>query len=119
MPRHVDLLESRVRILFSGIDSVLLLRSEVSIPYAEIQSVEVGLPDVPPVWDWGVGLSWPFSDRRQGRFRTEGGRVFLDVRHRSRAVVLHLKPGSEFALVAWDEVSPEEVVERIRERLPA
>jgi hypothetical protein len=90
----------------------------VSIPYTAIESVEVGLPELPSVWAWRVGVSWPFSDRRQGRFWTGDEKLFLDIRHRTRAVALRLKPGSEFSLVAWDEANPEEVAERIRGRLP-
>jgi hypothetical protein len=58
----------------------------------------------------------PFSDHRQGRFWTGGiirgldlnieERLLLDIRDRTRAVVLRLKPGSEFDLIAFDDPAP-------------
>ena len=106
-----------MRILFSGLDSLAVWRSELSIPYSAIAGVEVGLGEVPSVWVWRFGISLPFSDRRQGRFWTGGEKLFLDIRDRSHAVVLHLKPGSEFSLVAFDDTRPDELVAQIREHL--
>jgi hypothetical protein len=117
VPRYVDVFEDRVRILFTGLDSLAVFRSELSLSYSMIKSVEVGLEDVPHSWSWRLGVALPFSERRQGRFWTSGEKLFLDTRDKSRAVVLHLKPGSEFSLVAFDDPRPEQLAESIRERL--
>ena len=116
MGRYVDVFDDRVRILFSGLHSLAVLRGEISIPYSAIEEVGVGLEDIPSPWAWRVGVSNPFTDRRQGRFWTGGisrsldldldQRLFLDIHDRTRAVVLSLKAGSEFDLVAFDDPRP-------------
>jgi hypothetical protein len=117
VPRYVDVFEDRVRILFAGLDSLAVFRSELSLSYSMIDQVEVGLSDVPHSWSWRLGIAFPFSDRRQGRFWTGGEKLFLDIRERTRAVVLYLKPGSEFSVVAFDDPRPEQLAESIRQRL--
>jgi hypothetical protein len=117
MPRHVDLFDDRLRILFSGLDSLAVFRSELSIPYSTIERVEAGLDDVPSVWTWRLGISLPFSDRRQGWFWADGKKLFFDIRSRTRAVVLHLKPGGEFSVVAFDDSRPDELAADIRRKI--
>jgi hypothetical protein len=125
--RYVDVFDDRVRILFTGLDSLAVLRGELSIPYSSIEEVEVGLDELPSVWAWRLGVSLPFSDRRQGRFWMAGvtrsfdlnveQRLFLDIRDRAHSVVLRLKPGNEYDVVAFDDSRPDELAARIRRRL--
>jgi len=117
VPRHVDLFDDRIRLLFSGLDSLAVFRSELSIPYPTIERVEAGLDEVPSVWTWRLGISLPFSERRQGWFWTEGKKIFLDIRSRTRAVAIYLKPGSEFSLIAFDDSRPDDLAADIRSRL--
>ena len=127
--RYVDLFDDRVRILFSGLHSLAVLRGEISIPYSAIEEVGVGLDEVPSPWAFRVGVSNPLTDRRQGRFWAGritrsldlniDERLFLDITERTRAVVLRLKPGSEFDVVAFDDSRPDELAAEIRKRVPA
>ena len=127
MGRYVDVFDDRVRILFSGLHSLAVLRGEISIPYSTIEGVAVGLDEIPSPWAFRVGVSNPLTDRRQGRFwigritrsldLNIDQRLFLDINDRTRAVVLRLKPGSEFDLIAFDDPRPDELAASIRNRL--
>jgi hypothetical protein len=117
MPRHVDLFDDRVRILFSGLDSLAVFRSEITLPYSTIERVEAGLDEIPSAWVWRLGVSLPFTDRRQGSFWADGKKLFYDIRSRTRAVAIYLKPGAEFSLVAFDDSRPDELAADIRERI--
>jgi hypothetical protein len=115
--RHVDLLDDRVRITWSGLSSLPVVKERVEIPYDQIASAEVGLHDLPGTLTWRVGTSLPFSDRRHGRFWSGGRMLFLDLSDRDRAVVLNLKRGAEYDTVAWDDERPQAIVDLIRGKL--
>jgi hypothetical protein len=88
---------------------------EVTIPYHAIEDVTVGLEDPPSTWTFRrLGLSDPITGTRKGRFRTGGKRYFLDLRHPERTLVLRLKPGYDFDVVAVEVDHPESLLDAVR-----
>ncbi len=119
MARTIDVLDGAVRIRYTGLDRLVVLREDVTVPYEEIDAVAVGLEDPPSVWTWWrLGLAEPISGRRRGRFWTGGKRYFLDLQNPGRALTLSLRPGGSFDVVAIEADNAEELAARIRERLP-
>jgi hypothetical protein len=121
MARTVTLLDDRVRLVWDGTDAALVLRQSLEIPFATIDSVEVGFGGMPSAWTWRrVGTSNPLSKRRQGYFWHEGKSLFLDVRRDpANTLVLRLRPGSRFDVVAWDGEQSAELAPALREKLDA
>jgi hypothetical protein len=117
MGRQVTLQGDRLRITWSGLDSVLALKESLELPYEEIAAVEVGLRELPGPFAWRVGMSNPLSDRRQGRFWVEGKRLLLDVLDRDRAVVLRLRSGAPFDVVAVHDDRPKALADAIAAKL--
>lgn len=119
MARSVTLLDDRVRIAWTGADAALALRTSLEVPFSTIAAVEVGLGDVPSAWTpRRIGTSNPLSKRRQGYFWSGGKSLFLDVkRDPANTLVLRLKPGSRFDVVAWDGEQSAELAPALREKL--
>ena len=116
MAPRLELLDDRLRVDYLGLEQLLVLRDKFDVPYDRIERVEVGLERVPSVWTLKAGLSVPWSDRRAGKFWTGGKRLFLDVKDRRRAVVLHLRDGDPYDVVALQPDQPEELAAALRER---
>ena len=71
--------------------------------------------DVPSTWTLlRGGLSDPITGTRKGHFRVRGRRYFLDLRHPDRALVIRLKPGYAFDVVAVEVDHPESLLDAIR-----
>ncbi len=118
MSRTVEVLDGAFRVRYGGVDRVIVLRSDVTVPFAEIDSVEVGLRDAPSPWvARRVGLADPITGSRRGRFWKDGRKYFLDLRDPRRALVLRLRPGSRFDVVAIETDDAEPLAEQLRERL--
>jgi len=118
MGREIRVDEDAVRIRYRGLSTLITLLREVNVPYAEIQSVEVGLGPLPRA-SFRIGESVPGGTVR-GRFRVGGRWYFLDLHHRERAIVITTLPGARFALVAVEpeaDIDPAELAASIRERL--
>ena len=118
MPRSIDVLEGAVRIRYSGLDRLLAFREDVTVPFEELEDVHVGLDDPPSVWTpWRLGLADPISGRRLGRFWADGRRYFLDLKNPGRALVLKLRGGASFDVVAVEADNADELAARIKARL--
>jgi len=116
--RTIDLLDDGVRIGSSGFDRALTLVHEAFVPYVLVESVEVGASDVPGPWTLRrVGLADPITKRRRGRFWQDGKRWLLDLRDPDRAVVLRLRPGGQYDVVAVQAPDPDRLADDIRGRL--
>ncbi len=89
----------------------------MTVPYEEIESVDVGLRDAPSVWAFRVGLADPLSGTRRGRFWSRGRKYFLDLRDPRRALVLRLRRPGPFDVVAIEADDAEALAEQLRERL--
>jgi hypothetical protein len=117
MARSVELLPGAVRIRYDGIDRGVAGLGELIVPYDEIASVAVGLADAPSPWTLRrVGLSDPFTGKRRGRFWHRGRRMFLDLRHPARAVVLQLRGRPRFDVVAFQHDDADRLATEIERR---
>ncbi|HEX2496123.1 MAG TPA: hypothetical protein VHK46_04725 [Gaiellaceae bacterium] len=119
MPNRIELTKSTVEISLSGLERVLALTKGVTVPYDQIESVEVGLTELPSKWTLQrVGLYDPVTGRRRGRFDADSRRYFLDLHRPERALVLRLRPGSRFDVVAIETSDAERLAGEIRSRRP-
>jgi hypothetical protein len=119
MARRFDFADDALVVRYGGLDALLAVTTAVRIPYASIQDVRLGLAEVPAAFAWRVGLSTgPFSDHRMGRFWVGGRKLFLDLRDRSRAVVVDLSgAGAVYDRVAIEpDHDPEGLAEKLRAR---
>jgi hypothetical protein len=117
MARQIEVADDALRIRYRGLDRWVVLQREVAVPYAQIESVEVGLPELPKP-TVRIGSYHRRSTLARGRFKVNGRWLFLDLRHLERVVVLHLLPGARFALVGIEpDDDPAALAARIRERL--
>jgi hypothetical protein len=114
---RIEVTDEAVVVRFDATERLLGWKRELRVPLTAIEEVSVGLDDVPHALAWRVGLSVPLSDRRLGRFWSGGKKLFLDVRDKRLAVVLRLRPGSEFDVVALDADDPQALAGRIRKQL--
>ena len=116
MPRTIELTDEGLRFYSSGL--IRLFIGRFTVPYVEIESVEVGLHDL------------PFMSRQlrrrvnkgkivRGRFRDGDRRwYFFDFRHRDRAVMIVTLPGSRYtALMIEPDEDPETFAAELRSRL--
>jgi hypothetical protein len=116
--RRIELTPEAVVLRYSGVSSLLRLQHELRVPYAAIRSVTVGLDEVPSAFAFRLGLSTaPFGSTRQGRFWWAGKRLFLDYEDPAGAVVLDLKNHPYARVAVQPDTSPDDLAERIRERL--
>jgi hypothetical protein len=117
MARRFDFEDDALVVRYGGLDALLAVTTAVRIPYASVQEVHVGLAEVPAALAWRVGLSTgPFSDHRMGRFWVGDRKLFLDLRDRSRAVVVDLS-GADYDRVAIEpDHDPEGLAEKLRAR---
>jgi hypothetical protein len=120
MARTIELEEDDLVVRYMGASALTLLTGEVRVPFRSIRSIAVGLDKLPSALVACVGISYaPFGDTRRGIFFTRGGRIFLDLANRRRAVVLDLQ-GQGYARVAIEpETDPEEFAAELRERTPS
>jgi hypothetical protein len=116
--RQIELERDALVVRYDGLDSLLVMRREVRIPYEKLESAALGLADPPSTLSWRIGLADPITGTRRGRFWSEGTRWFLDFRHPERALTLRLRPGAEYDVVAIEVDHAESLLEAISERRP-
>jgi hypothetical protein len=114
--REISLTDAALEVRYTGFDAFLALIRRVRIPYSDIQSVNIGLDEVPRFPALRAGAAIPFTDIWKGRFWTRGRRWFLDFKDRRRAVVLRLRPGARFDVVAIQPDDPDALAEELRRR---
>ena len=114
MGRSLEIEDGNLVVRYDGIDRLATLVGNLVVPRELIESVEIGLPDAPSVWTpKRVGTAVPFRNTRRGRFWRDGKRYFLDLRNPDQALVVRLRPGARFDVVAIE--TPE--AEQLREQL--
>ena len=64
-----------------------------------------------------LGTADPFTGTRKGRFWVGGKRLFLDFRHPERALVLRIKPGYDYDVVAIETDHPASLLDAIRAKI--
>ena len=107
MARAIDFRDNELVVRYDGLAAAATLARELRIPYSQIESVSVGLYELPGPFAFRVGTSTaPFGDTRRGTFW----------RGRAHAVVLDLR-GHQYTRVALEADEPERLAERVRERL--
>jgi hypothetical protein len=114
---RIELLDDRLRVDYLGLEQLVVLRDKIDVPYDVIEKVEIGLERVPSPWALRLGLAVPWSDRRAGRFWSDGQRLFLDVKDRRRAVVLRVRGGEPYDVLAIEPPQPEELAAALRARI--
>lgn len=115
MARRFELGDDALVVHYEGLSALAVLARELRVPYAAIRKVSLGLAVLPPVLAWRLGVNGgPFSDHRMGRFWIGGKRLFFDVAHRERAVVVDLTGVDFDRVVIEPDHDPEGLVERLR-----
>jgi hypothetical protein len=118
--RRIELTDTRLLAHYSGFDALLRLRRTVAVPYSAIGSVRIGFEDLPGALTIRVGLTTaPFGRTRRGTFWWNGKRLFLDFANPDRAVVLELTDEHDNAVAIEPDTNPNDLAEKIRERLGA
>ena len=114
---QVELLDDRLVIHNEGLRRLLTVVGTITVRYEAIESVEVGLDEVPPWFTWRVGFNPGLGARRAGIFWWRGKKWFLDVDDPARTVVIHLKPGAGYGAIAVTVDDPESVAAALRKLL--
>jgi len=104
---RVELLDDRLVIHNEGLRRLLTIVGTITIRYEAVESVEVGLQEVPPWFTRRLGYNPGFGTRRAGIFWWRGRKWFLDVGDLSRALVVDLKQGAGYDAVAVSVDDPE------------
>jgi hypothetical protein len=104
---RVELLDDRFVVHNEGWRRLLTVVGDVVVRYEAVESVEVGLDEVPRWFTWRVGYNAGLGTRRAGIFWWRGTKWFLDVSDPARALVVHLKPGAGYDAIAVTVDDPE------------
>lgn len=73
--RSIQCGETELSIRFSGLSKIAALYAGVSIPYQDIENVEVGAVEEISIFAPRMGYSNPLSGARAGRFRVKGEHI--------------------------------------------
>jgi hypothetical protein len=117
VPRRIELTEVALVIRYTGLAAWARLTGKLTIPFASIRSVGVGIDSLPGMLTPRIGVTFaPLGDTRRGLFWWQGKRVFLDFGDPSRAVVLDLegRPSGYDLLALEPETDPEAFAEQLR-----
>jgi hypothetical protein len=118
--RRIELTDTRLVAHYSGVDALLRLRRTVAVPYSAIGFVRIGFEDLPGALTIRIGLTTaPLGRTRRGTFWWNGKRLFLDFANPDRAVVLELSGEHDDAIAIEPDTNPNDLAEKIRERLGA
>ena len=91
MPREVRFESTGLKVKFTGLLHFATTTAEFMVPYAAIRGVSTQFPQLPKgVLRWG-GTSVPFTDIREGHFRSGDNWYFLSFEDRKQIVTLHLE----------------------------
>jgi hypothetical protein len=99
-PARVELLDDRFVIHNEGLRRFLTVVGTITVRYEAIDSVQVGLADVPPWFTWRVGYNPGLRSRRAGVFWWRGRKWFMDVADPARTLVVQLKEGAGYDALA-------------------
>jgi hypothetical protein len=113
---RVELLDDRFVIHNEGWRRLLTIVGNVVVRYEAVESVEIGLDEVPRWYTWRVGYNAGLGTRRAGLFWWRGKKWFMDVGDRRRALVVHLKPGAGYGAIAVSVDDPETLAAELRTR---
>lgn len=91
MPRTIEYGAHELVVRLTGWVRQESLTEELRIPYSTIAEVTTAPFVAPPGTVRDFGVSVPFTDIREGRFRHQGEWYFLSFEHRERAVTLRLR----------------------------
>jgi hypothetical protein len=113
---RVELLDDRFVIHNEGIRRLLTIVGTITVRYEAVESVEVGLGEVPPWFTRRIGFNPGFGSRRAGVFWWRGKKWFLDVSDPARTIVVHLKQGAGYDAIAVTVADPETLAADLRSR---
>jgi hypothetical protein len=112
---RVELVDDRFVIHNEGLRRFLTIVGTITVRYEAVESVEVGLDEVPPWFTWRVGYNPGFGSRRAGVFWWRGRKWFMDIDDPARALVVHLKKGAGYDAIAVSVEGSEGLAERLSE----
>jgi hypothetical protein len=113
---RVELLDDRFVIHNEGWRRLLTIVGDVVVRYEAVESVEVGLGEVPRWYTWRVGYNAGIGTRRAGIFWWRGKKWFLDLSDPARALVVNLKAGAGYDAIAVTVDDSETVAAELRAR---
>jgi hypothetical protein len=113
---RVDLLDDRFVIRNEGARRLLTIVGTITLRYEAVESVEVGLDQVPPWLTRRIGFNPGLGSRRAGIFWWRGKKWFLDVSVPARTILIHLKQGAGYDAVAVTVTDPETLAAELRSR---
>jgi len=120
---RVKIENGQLVINMKGMRKFFALKSEVSVPLANVESVTTGLDwkDLPKILDKVMGtnsneLYYGGTFREGGFWNSDGDKVFFDLRRKEEAIVITLKD-EEFKRLIIGCQTPEETVAIIQQAL--
>jgi hypothetical protein len=113
---RVELLDDRFVIHNEGWRRLLTIVGDVVVRYEAVESVEVGLGEVPRWYTWRVGYNAGIGTRRAGIFWWRGKKWFLDLSDPARALVVYLRAGAGYDAIAVSVEDPETLAAQLRAR---
>jgi hypothetical protein len=111
---RVELLDDRFEVHNEGLRRLLTVVGTIAARYEAVESVEVGLEQVPPWYAPRVGYNPGLGSRRAGIFWWRGKKWFLDVEDPARTLVVGLKPGAGYDAIAVTVDGPGELAAALR-----
>lgn len=110
---EVSIDETKVTFEVKGMDKVWALTSRLEIPWEHIRTVYA---DPNPAMGWFQGLKLAGADIpnhfRAGLFYQEGNKVFWDVRHPEKTIVVELND-EKYAKLIIEVADPETVLQEV------
>jgi hypothetical protein len=114
---RIEFLDDRLVIRSDGLRRLLTVVGDVTVRYEAIDSVDIGLDEVPRWYTWRVGYNPGVGSRRAGIFWWRGEKWFMDVDDPKRTLVIRLKPGAGYNAIAVTVDDLEWLAAEIRTRL--
>jgi hypothetical protein len=113
---HITIDDGVLTVTMRGIDKILALRGNVSVPVTHIRGVEVRPEEARHFWHGlRIGTNIP-GVVTAGTFITGDGKLFFDMHHADRTIAIDLESETYRRLVVEvdEDDTPEAVAERIR-----
>ena len=102
-----------------GMRRLLTIVGTITVRYEAVESVEVGLDEVPRWLTRRIGFNPGFGSRRAGVFWWRGKKWFLDVSDPARTIVVQLKQGAGYDAIAVTVDDPQTLATELRYRAGA
>ena len=114
---RVKIENNQLIVTVQGARKLFAVKSEISIPLTNVQSVTLGLKwkDLPKAWEKIVGTN-ANSFYLGGSFHQEGNKVFYDIKRKEEAVVIMLND-AEFDTLIIGVEDPQATVDLIVQAL--